>query len=383
MSQLKTKIYIDALAITSPRMSGIGHSLLSTLRQLDRTSQVQSDYTITLVVPWRSRKKVEQYKFNNLRIKRIPIPGRLINLFSRMRFQIPIDILVGKGIYVFPNFQNWKLVRSKSITYIHDICFALYPNFVLPKLQRVLSQNVPKWIDRSDLIVTVSSTSKQEIINYYKLDKSKICVVPNGVDSTFFTKQSLSKISTIKKKYDISHKYILFVSNIEPRKNIEILLKSYGQLPPEVLSKHSLFLIGGDGWLNEHVLQLIEEMKKKGFKVYRPKMYVPDEDLPALYSGASLLVHPAFHEGFSLSPLEAMSCETPVLLSNITAHKELAGKTAHYFDPSDSRDLSEKIINLLSSDELRLEKVKSARNRAHSYSWAVTVEELLLNIDRM
>ena len=321
MSFQRDRIFIEATPLLSEKMSGVGHVLLETVRALD-TLETAKTYDIALFVPWNERKKMNRYDFTYLKIKTVPYHHKFFSLFARMRWSPPIDIFLGKGIYIFPNYRNWPLLRSRSITYIHDVCFALHPDFVEEKNLKFLKNYMPLWLKRTNHISTVSKSSKKEIIEQLNVPADVIKVIPNAIDSTKFFPQPVSSVDAIRKKYDLTSDYVLYLGNIEPRKNLETLIEAF--MKSNYARSRELFIVGGDGWRNESVYKAIDTAKQNGYRVKKNEHYVPDEDLPALLSGATVLVQPSWHEGFGLAVLQAIACGTPVICSDIPSLHEAA-----------------------------------------------------------
>jgi glycosyltransferase involved in cell wall biosynthesis len=373
----RLNVFVDAASIASPRQSGVGHSLLYTLRALDELPEAMSTVKVTLIAPWRGVEQLQSYRFRNFKIKRVPFPGRVLNMMSRLKVQFPFEALIGIGVYVFPNYRNWKLRKSRSITYIHDICFALFPQYVQPKNLKMLKANVPIWIGRTDKIVTVSESSKAELVKQFKLNDSDVAVVPNGVNTAMFNPRPKQEINTAIKKYHLPQRYILFLSSIEPRKNIPTLLEAYEKMDEGLKDDFGLVIVGGDGWLNEPVHEKVADMQSRGLKVVIPNEYVVDDDLPAVICGAGALVHLAFHEGFSISPLEALACGTPVVASNISPHRELLGDAAIMVGANDAEGAADAIEKVLTDKKLVSKLSKLGLARAHEFSWDQSARELV------
>jgi glycosyltransferase involved in cell wall biosynthesis len=287
-----------------------------------------------------------------------------------------MDLWLGKGVYIFPNYKNWRLLRSRSLTYIHDLGFIRYPEFVQPKNLAFLKANIRKWIARSTLILTGSDHSRQEIIDLLKVAPDKVVRIYHGVDRQHYHRRSAAEIERVKNKYGIKDKYLLCIGSLEPRKNLQRLIAAYRNLPAKLAGEYALCLAGGGGWLNEPILADIAAAKDEGFKIVRPEQYVSDDDLPALISGATLLVYPALYEGFGLPPLQAMACGTPVVVSDNSSLPEVVGKAGVTVDAENPADITAKMIELLSSAELRRELSKKGLRQAAGFDWDVSAREL-------
>ena len=371
------KIYVDAMPLVDNRLSGIGHSILQTLRALENLPGFSDKYQLILLVPFTKRGSMHHWSFKHAREKVYPFPGRFMSKADVYHLLPPMDLIFGRGVYLFMNFKNWPISpMSKSITYLHDICYAIYPQYVQPKNQRYLIQNVPRWIKRTSIAVTVSETAAKELAEYYPDQKDKVRVVTNGVDTKDYYPSSQDKITAAKEKYGVKGRYICFLSTIEPRKNLDTLLSSLEELHNKG-HKISLLLIGGKGWLNEETFAHIDRARKAGCTVVYPETYVPDEDLPPLLTGAEMLVQPSFHEGFGVAPLQAMACSTPVIASNIPVLTEILGDACLYYETADSKSLTKQIIALLTQPKLVADLTSKGLQRVKRYSWEQAAKSLV------
>jgi glycosyltransferase involved in cell wall biosynthesis len=289
----------------------------------------------------------------------------------------PADWLLGQGVYIFPNYRNWPLWRSRSLTYIYDVGFIKFPETVQPKNQKYLSRYIKRWVSRADKIITITSQVKDEIEKELDLPYAKLAVVYCGVDLSIFYKRNVTEIEATKEKYGVYFKdYLLFVGNIEPRKNLVNLLDAYEKLPAALQEKYGLVIVGGDGWLDGEFNRRLMSIQQSGKKVIKINKYVKTEDLPALYSGATILVHPAIYEGFGITTLEAMACETPVAASDIPAIREIIQEAAFYFDPLDASSLSAAITKGVTDHQAIATHVRDGKKRAEELTWKQSADVL-------
>jgi alpha-1,3-rhamnosyl/mannosyltransferase len=285
-----------------------------------------------------------------------------------------MDLIYGKGTYLFPNYKNWRLLKSVNLTYIHDLGYIRFPEFVQPKNLEFLQNGVKLWAKRSSLILTGSKHTKTEIHELLKVPLNKIVCVYHGVDTEVFYKRTRTEISSAKEKYGIEGDYIVSIGSFEPRKNLVRLIRAYRQLPNEIRNQYALFLIGGGGWLNENIHDEIIKAQDEGYKVVTPSRYVEDIDLPALISGSGLLVHPALYEGFGLPPLQAMACGVPVIASDNSSIPEVIGKAGLLFNGNDINDISAKITEVISNISLNEKMVKMGLAQAALFKWGFSAE---------
>jgi len=262
------------------------------------------------------------------------------NLFWRaiMKFDIalPLDLFFGKGIYIFPDFRNFRLIYSKSITIVHDVAHKIFPEFTDAKNLQMLNKMLPRYMDRTDKIIAVSQSSKNDILNYFPdIKPNKITVVHNSVDLNVFKKYSQKEVQAYLQKNNFPEKYFLFLSTVEPRKNIDTLL--------DALGNNELVLIGKNGWKSEEVVEKIENSKNI---IWLQKQF-SEYELALIMNGATALIHPAWHEGFGLAPLQSIACETPAVVSDISAMREVLGKAGIYYGkPDDTKGLQKTLQNI-------------------------------------
>lgn len=380
---MKKTLFIDVGPLLEEKMSGIGHTTKHIVEHLSNSDLFVQEYSIKLIYPKNKEALIDRFKFNHhVGTAYTPVRARILNGLARYNLLPPMDILFGKGVYLFPNFKNWPLVRSKSLTYIHDIAFKIYPEYIEPSNLRMLNGSVDRYMRRTDVVVTVSDSSRAEILQYYpRLSPDKVKVVKNGVDPGFFSRRDRNEVKAMAKKYDLPPRYFIFISSIEPRKNLTTLLDAF-----EIIARDddvALFLVGGMGWLNEDVMHKIQDLQDRGYKVVRPKQYVPDDDLPALLSGAQALVHVPVHEGFGISPLQAIACGTPVIVSDIPAIREVVGSVGVYMDDLyDSAELARRMKQITRTPTKEQRRLYA--ERAGLYSWNAKLsdlEELIKNVE--
>lgn len=381
--ELPQAIYIDALALVPERKSGVGATLEYTLDRLSSLPELtKKNYTIYLVVPLGKARHLKPYIRTNIKIRTIYLPARFLEVLLRTRLLPPVDWVLGKGVYVFPNYRNWPLWSSRSITYIYDIGFIRFPSTVAPKNLKYLKKYSGLWVSRADKVIAITEYLKGEIERYLHVPITKIETVYCGVDTALFYKRTVLEAERVKKKYGIPDgKYLLFVGNLEPRKNLAKLIDAYQKLPEPLQREYSLVVVGGDGWLNDTFYKKLDEARQQGLPIIKVDEYVPTSDLPALYSGASALVHPAVYEGFGITPLEAMACETPVVVSDIEAIREVVREDGYYCDPSSTDSLIDAIEKCLKDKKNRQQTVQDGKKRASEYSWNAAAAQLYAVIE--
>jgi glycosyltransferase involved in cell wall biosynthesis len=240
-----------------------------------------------------------------------------------------------------------------------------------------LSDNVKKSVDRAARIITISKNSKREISEFYGLSKKSIDIVYPGIDQSMFFKWPVSETEKIKAKYGVFGKYILFVGNIEPRKNLKNLLLAYEKLDSNIRNQYSILLVGARGWLDDEIFEIIERLRLAGNHIQQPNDYVHDEHRAALYSGASLFVYPSQYEGFGIPPLEAMACGIPTITSNNSSLPEAVGDAAVLIDANSVSQLATAIQDILTNPNRQANLIEKGFRQVDKYSWDQEAKKLL------
>lgn len=377
MSKNKTKVFIDAEVLIVPHFSGIGHYTLELLRALDNLIENRDDIIIELGVFYRRMDKIRGYGFRNFKIRRTPYPLRISNALKIRGMQPPYDLLFGKRVYFFPNYTSWPMLFSKSVPVVYDLSFEYFPQYVEPRNQKFLSDNVKNSVKWAAKVVTISKNSQKEISEFYDIPKSKIPIVYPGIDQREFFRWPQDEIAKVNARYGIHGKYILFVGNIEPRKNLKNLLLAYEQLDQKLRDEYSLLLVGARGWLDDEIFDIIERLRVAGNHIQQPQGYVKDEDRAAIFSGASLFVYPSQYEGFGIPPVEAMACGVPTITSDNSSLPEAVGDAAEMVSADSVEKLTEAITKVLQDPALQSKMTEKGFVQADKFSWEREAEKLL------
>ena len=262
-----------------------------------------------------------------------------------------------------------------SVITVHDLAFLRWPHFLTESHAAYYSQ-IDRAVRHAQHIIVPSESTKNDVVGRLGASPKKISVIYEAA-APIYTPLSKDKCrAAMQAKYGIPEKYIFFVSTIEPRKNIGGLLDAFHHLLKHYSVENTgLVLAGKPGWLYEEVYRKVEQLNldQSTFFVGR----VPDEDLHQLFVGASCHVHPAFYEGFGLSPLEAMACGTPTIVSNTSSMPEVVGDAGLIVDPSDWEEIAVAIHRLLTDDELHQELCHKGLQRAAVFSWCRAAAETL------
>jgi glycosyltransferase involved in cell wall biosynthesis len=376
----RKRIYIDAENLIVEHFSGIGHYTAELLKSVDKTiAEHNSTDKFILSGYFRRLGRLNRFHFKNFYYSRFIFPVRVSNMLKIKGWQLPIDLIYGKKIYVFPNYTSWPTLFSKSIVFIYDISFISHREFVEPGNQIFLEEQVQKSVKRASKIITISTNSRREIIDHFGVSADDVVICYPRIDTRVFYRRSQNEVAKVKAKYGIFDKYILFVGNLEPRKNLKGLLLAYEKLPKKVKQEYSLLLVGASGWLNDEIHEVIIRMRINGDRVIQPTKYVGDSDLPALYSGASVFAYVSLYEGFGIPPVEAMACGTPVVCSNNSSLPEAVGNAARLVDAKSVNQIKDGMLEVLEDKKLQKKMISNGYKQVEKYSKNDSAE-IFLNV---
>lgn len=377
MADAPSRLFIEANAVCAPHQSGVGHAAQGLITALVRDREARARVRVELIVPLRGAPRLERLGLGGVPRVTMPLPMRGYDRWSGMTWLPPLDMLLGRGVYLFPNFGNWPMWRSPSLTTIYDLVFLRYPDTVERNTRTRLQANARRWIGRTSLVLTSSEFTRQELIDVLGVEPARIALMPLGVDSAIFHPRTAGEVRETLDRLGLSPGYVLFLGNIEPRKNLARLVRAYGRLDPALKREHPLVLAGGSSWSAQGIDAAVTAARQRGDPVVRVPGRVGDDDLPALISGAAMLAHPALYEGFGLVPLQAMACGTPVLVSNASAMPEVVGDAGLYVDPLDEESITEGLATMLTDGGVRSSVAAAGRIRASTFTWTRTAQHLL------
>lgn len=282
-------------------------------------------------------------------------------------------LLPGAELYHATEHLLMPLRHVPTVLTVHDLIFRLFPQHHKRLNYWYLNAAMPLFCRRASAIIAVSQATKRDLVNFYGLDPAKISVVHEAA-APHFAPAPPDQVAQVQARYRLPDCYLLHVGTIEPRKNLNRLLKVVYRLR-RAGEDIRVVIVGSKGWLYEDFFRQLEELAL-GDAVVMPG-FVPDTDLPALYSGARLVVVPSHHEGFGLPVLEGMACGTPVACSDASSLPEVGGQAARYFDPTDVAAMADQILAIWRDESLRETMRQQGLARAAQFSWKRAADETL------
>jgi glycosyltransferase involved in cell wall biosynthesis len=260
-----------------------------------------------------------------------------------------------------------------TVLTVHDLVFNLFPEHHKRLNRWYLNAALPLYCRRADAVICVSEHSKADLVRVWGVDPARTHVVYEAADPRFEPAPP-EQVAAVRARYGLPERYLLTVGTIEPRKNLSRLLDGLALLRRGG-DDVRLVIVGRLGWLYGDFLARLEQFEYRD-AVIRPG-FVPDDDLPAVYSGATATTMASVYEGFGLPILESMACGAPVVSSNASSLPEFGGEAARYFDPLDVEEMAAAIGEVWRDAELRREMSRQGLAQAAQFSWARAARETM------
>lgn len=279
----------------------------------------------------------------------------------------PVDVFHTQYIAPF-----WLPKKVKLVLTIHDISFNFFPEYIKKSDLFFLKNLIPRSILRADKIITVSESEKKNIVDFYKIPPEKVACACNGVDFERFSRAySAEEKETIRKKYSLPEKFLLYIGTLQPRKNIPAAIEALKDLDIKLV-------IAGNRQARNFDKKIDEAIKKYNLQksVIFPG-WIDEADKPALLQTAECFVFPSLYEGFGIPLIEAMAAGTPVVCSSIPVLREIGQDAALFCDPRNSKKFAENISKILTDENLRNDLIEKGKNIAQNFTWQKTAEKTL------
>ncbi len=357
-------------------------NLITELEKIDNKNQ----YVIFL-----TKKGSEQYKPKNPNFKKwiadIPwysLEEQTLLLTEYMRANLDL-------LHV-PHFNVPVLYRGKTVITIHDLTMHEFDSksaTTLPGPMYQAKKAAYKFVintaaHHAKKIITPSATVRDEVIQKLKIKPEKIIVSNEGVDDSLKAQAPRDErvLLTRIEEMGIKSRYFLYVGSAYPHKNLNTLIVSYKEFLDRTRLNNQLIIAGKIDDFSQRTAAFSHALNLDGKVIYAAKFsegakYVSDKDLAYLYRGALAYVFPSLKEGFSITPLEAQAFGAPVVLSDIPTHREIFGDSVLYFDPNSNIDITEKLNQIVSDENLRNDLIRKGFENIKNYSWSKMAQETL------
>jgi glycosyltransferase involved in cell wall biosynthesis len=353
------KVAIDARKIHD---FGIGTYIRNILRQLARLDR-QTEYVLicqpadrelALSLGENFRVEVDSSRPYSFR-EQLSIPWALLRTRAH---------LLHEPHYVLP-----PLVRCPTVVTIHDCIHLRFPQYLPNRAALTYARaQMGAAARRSNRILTVSEASKRDILEFFAVDPDKITVIHNAIDERFAGSPPEQDVQRVAERYQLHDKFVLYVGNVKPHKNLERLLDAFHLLHQTPgLEQVKLVVIGDE--ISRYAALRRAVHRYNLHKFVRFLGFLPDETLAIVYRLAGVFVFPSLYEGFGLPPLEAMASGTPVVTSNVSSLPEVAGDAALLVDPTSAEAIADAMRRVLTDPALAAELSARGLKRARAFSW--------------
>jgi glycosyltransferase involved in cell wall biosynthesis len=342
-------------------------NLIQALAQIDSINQ----YTLYVT----RREAVERFsgRWANFSVSQTlphtPLVRIPLTLSAALR-RNPVDVL-------HVQFTAPPLAPCPFVVSIHDLSFEHLPLTFKRRSRMQLRLTVRSSARKAARILALSESARQDIIVTYGIPPERVTMIPLAAPAHFAPVRDEKELQRVRQTYGIDGDYILSVGSIQPRKNLTRLVRAFSLLRTERpgVKLPKLVLVGKKGWLYDETLRVIAE-SGIGNEILLTG-YVPEADLPALYSGAICFVYASYFEGFGLPPLEAMKCGTPVIVGNQTSLPEVVDDAGLMVNPFDEAEIMSALARLIDSPDLRERLRVKGLKRADEFSWHETARRTL------
>jgi glycosyltransferase involved in cell wall biosynthesis len=363
------RIGIDATAMPLQR-TGAGNYIFNLIRALVRVDR-SNEYVVFGKTAHEAELAMNE---PNVRFVRRDFAGRGVRL-AWEQLGLPgqarahlLDVLHS------PHYTMPLRHPTRSVVTFCDMTFLLHPDLhqavkrvFFPAIMRLSAR-------RADRLIAISESTRDDLVRMWGVDRSRIAAIPLAAD-TGYRPRSPEEIAETCGRHGLRPGgYILYVGVLEPRKNVDRLVEAFGRVAKE-LPGVDLVIAGRRGWMYDQIFRQVEALGLH--ERVRFTGYVANEELPALYAGARLFAYPSKYEGFGLPVLEAMSCGTPVITTNVSSMPEVAGDAAVLVEPDDVAGLAAALLRVSDDHALRNQLACRGLARAKAFSWERCARETI------
>lgn len=358
------RICIDASFLVLDKASGLKsytQTLIHHLLDVDKENQYVLFYNYFLN---RHNAKIPLWNGKNTENRICRIPRRILLSLLYKNFNFPeIELFTG-AIDIFHSLTTTSppTKKAKTILSINDLREFYFPQYYKSGAGDALLRK--KSLKRTDFVVCISENTRKDIARFLNFPEERILVVYLDLDEKF-RKMETEAIAPVMKKYNLQKEYILYVGNCEPRKNIKGILDSYALFKEKFKAHHLLVMTGAGPEPGSGVDRLVRENRFRDSIVFISTP--PDDDLVALYNGASCFFFPSLYEGFGIPPLEAMACGCPVVASRASSLPEVVGDAGILCNPQNTEEMAHALWTVLSDEARRKNLIQNGFARAKSF----------------
>jgi glycosyltransferase involved in cell wall biosynthesis len=370
------RIAVNTRLLLKGKLEGLGRFTAETLRLLTAAHPEHEFFFIF------DRPYDEEFVFSNNVTPVVVAPPARHPVLWHVWFELSLPkVLKRLKADLFLSPDGFLSLRSDvvSLPVIHDLNFVHNPQDLAKSHAWFYNRYFPKYAQRAKRIATVSEFSKKDISKLYGIPLEKIDVVYNGVSERFHPVLEEEK-QAVKAKWTAGTPYFVYVGSIHQRKNIERMLAAYDAFRAQQTTPHRFVLVGNRKWWTDSMQEALDAMRFKEEVVFAGR--VSDGDLNGLTASALANVYVSTFEGFGIPIIESFQAEVPVITSNTTSMPEIAGDAALIVDPYDVPAITNAMLEVANSEELRQRLISAGKERAKLYTWQRTADLLWQSIEK-
>jgi glycosyltransferase involved in cell wall biosynthesis len=304
------------------------------------------------------------------------VPETAGNYSIAEQWRIPLALRRERvTLFHAPHYVLPPLVPCRSVVTIHDCIHLMFPQYLPNRFAFGYARaSIATASRRATRVLTVSESSKRDILRFVDLPADKIDVIYNAYDERFTVEPLEEDVIRVRDRYQLHDEFVLYAGNVKPHKNLERLIEAFHLVRNRGLDRLKLVMIGDE--ISRYAALRRAVHQHQLHRYVRFLGYMPEETLAVMYRLAAVFVFPSLYEGFGLPPLEAMASGTPVVTSNVSSLPEVAGDAAVLVDPYDPTAIADGIYRVLSDAHLRRDLRRKGLARASQFSWDESVRRV-------
>jgi glycosyltransferase involved in cell wall biosynthesis len=290
--------------------------------------------------------------------------------------RVPLALMrEGVSLFHAPHYVLPLLVRCRSVVTIHDCIHLMFPQYLPNRAALAYARaSIGIAAQRATRVMTVSESSKRDILRFVDTAPDKIDVIYNAYDERFAIEPREEDVVRVRERFQLHDEFVLYAGNVKPHKNLERLIQAFHLVRRRGLDHLKLIVIGDE--VSKYAALRRAVHRYQLHQYVRFLGYLPEETLAVMYRLAGVFVFPSLYEGFGLPPLEAMASGTPVVTSNVSSLPEVAGDAALLVDPYDPGAIADGIYMVLTDETTRRDLRRRGLERARLFSWETSVRRI-------
>jgi glycosyltransferase involved in cell wall biosynthesis len=371
------KIAVNAQTLVRNQMEGLGWFAYETLKRIV-LSHPEHQFVFIF------GKGIEKEYIFSKNVKAVNIgPPFFRPLAWFLKFQYFLPNYINRNnfdLFLSPDGWNSTRINTKTVAVVHDINFEHFPEFLPKSFYRYYKHFFKQWVQKADLLGTVSNYSKADIVSTYNIAPHKIEVFYNGASPIYKPVSTENQIE-IRDNYTNGCPYFVFVGALHPRKNVINLFKAFDKFKLTDTQQIKIVIVGERFYWDNETNEVYNNLTFKDDIVFTGRL--SQAELRDVLGSALALTYVSLFEGFGIPIVEAMYCGVPVITSNTTSMPEIAGNAALIVDPYSIDDIAEAMLKMSTDAELRQKLIDAGNIKKKDYSWDITAQKLWQLVEKV